>query len=66
MEIKKRKFQGTLWEYEKPKVNVTQRSLWNYIYVTLTHENVAKTSLLILLVDRLMKANSFSSFALVL
>ena len=64
--FKKKKFQETLWEYENPKVNVTQRSPWNSIYVSfLTWERV-RTSLLMLLVDRLMKADSFSSFSLVL
>ena len=29
----KEKFQGTLWEYENTRVNVTQRSAWNSIYV---------------------------------
>ena len=53
------KFQGPLWEYENPKVNVTQRSPWNSIYVKFSHENMAKTSLLILLVDRLIKADYY-------
>ena len=56
------KFQGSLWENKKPKatseyenqrVNVTQRSPWNFIYVTFSFERGAKTSLLILYVDRL-------------
>ena len=64
--LREEKFQGTLWEYENSKVNVTQRSPWNSIYVTLSYGRVAKTSLLMLLVDRLMKADLFSSFALVL
>ena len=50
----------------KAKVNVTQRSPWNSIYVKLSHEEGAKTSLLMLLVDLLMKEDSFSSFSLVL
>ena len=33
-----KKFQGTLWEYEKTRVNVTQRSPWNSIYVNSLHE----------------------------
>ena len=49
------KFQGTLWEDENPKVNVTQRSPWNSIYVTFSFERGARTSLLMLLVDRLMR-----------
>ena len=36
--FKEKKFQGTLWEYEKPNVNVTQRSPWNSIYVNFSHE----------------------------
>ena len=44
------KFQGSLWEYEKPKVNVTQMSPWNSIYVTLSYERGVETSLLMLLV----------------
>ena len=52
----KKKLQGKLWEYEKPRVNVTQRSPWNSIYLNLSHQKVARTSLLMLNVDRLMKA----------
>jgi hypothetical protein len=59
------KFQGSLWEYEKPKVNVTQRSPWNSIYVTFIFMRRVGTSLLILFVDRLM-SRLFSSFSLVL
>ena len=33
-----KKFQGTLWEYANPRVNVTQRSPWNSIYVNLLHD----------------------------
>ena len=60
------KFQGSLWEnekpkatfeYENPRVNVTQRSPWNSIYVTFSFERGAKTSLLILFVDRLMRVD---------
>ena len=51
------KFQGALWEDEKPKVNVTQRSSWNSIYVTFSFERRVETSLLMLLVDRLMRAD---------
>ena len=62
----KKKFQGTLWEYENPKVNVTQRSPWNSIYVNSLHEKGVETSLLMLNVNQLMKKDLFSSFALVL
>ena len=60
------KFQGSLWEnerpkgtleYEKPRVNVTQRSPWNSIYVTFSFEREAGTYLLILSVDQLMREN---------
>ena len=58
------KFQGTLWEnerpkatleYEKPRVNVTQRSPWNSIYVTFSFMRRVGTSLLILSIDLLMR-----------
>ena len=55
--LREEKFQGTLWEYENPKVNVMQRSPWNSIYVTFSYERGVGTSLLMLLVDQLMKAN---------
>jgi hypothetical protein len=55
-----KKFHGTLWEYEKPRVNVTQRSPWNSIYVNSLHEKVVGTSLLMLNVDLLMKGDLFS------
>ena len=62
------KFQGTLWEYEKPKVNVTQRSPWNSIYLTFSFERGVETSLLVLLVDQLMRVDysphSLQSFEL--
>ena len=60
------KFQGSLWEnenpkvtldFEKPRVNVTQRSPWNSIYVTFSFMRKAETSLLILSVDRLMRVD---------
>ena len=59
-------FQGSLWEnekpkvtleYEKPRVNVTQRSPWNSIYVTFSFMRKAETSLLILFVDQLMRVD---------
>ena len=55
--LREEKFIGTLWEYKNPKVNVTKRSPWNSIYVTLSYERRVGTSLLMLLVDRLMKAD---------
>ena len=51
------KFQGTLWEYENKKVNLTQRSPWRSIYVTLSFERGSETSLLMLLVDQLMRVD---------
>ena len=66
------KFQGSLWEnekpkatleYEKPRVNVTQRSPWNSIYVTFSFMRRAKTSLLILYVDWLMRLH-YSPYSL--
>ena len=60
------KFQGSLWEYEKPKVtleykkprtNVTQRSPWNSIYVTFSFKRRTKISLLILYVDYLIRVD---------
>ena len=50
-------FQGSLWEYEKTKVNVIKRSPWNSIYVTFSFMRGGKTSLLILSVDRLMRVD---------
>ena len=64
--LKEKKFQGTLWEYENPSVNVTQRSPWNSICVKFLHEKRAKTFLLMLNVDRLMKEDLLFSFSLVL
>ena len=43
---KEKKFQGTLWVCENPKVNVTQRSPWESIYVNSSHEKNIPTSLL--------------------
>ena len=51
------KLQGSLWEYERTKVNVTQRSPWKYIYVTFSFMRRAETSLLILYVDQLMRVD---------
>ena len=55
--LREEKFQGTLWEYENPKVNATQRSPWKFIYVALSFERRDETSLLLLLVDRLMRVD---------
>jgi hypothetical protein len=54
--LREDKFQGTLWEYKNPKVNVRQRSPWNSISITLSYERGTKTSLFMLIVDWLMKA----------
>ena len=60
------KFQGSLWEnekpkvtleYEKPRVDVTQRSPWNSIYVTFSFMKRVKTCILILFVDRLIRVD---------
>ena len=60
------KFQESLWEnerpkttleYENPRVNVTQTSPWNSIYATFSFERGAKTSLLILSVDQVMRVD---------
>ena len=45
---KKNKFQGILWVCENPKVNVTQRSPWESIYLNSSHEKWIPTSLLML------------------
>ena len=50
--LREEKFQGKLWEYEKPKVNVTQRKPWRSIYVTFSFERRARTCILILSIDR--------------
>jgi hypothetical protein len=55
--LREEKFHGSLWEYENPKVNVTQRSPWNSIYVTFSFERRSGTSLLVLSVDRLMRVD---------
>ena len=55
--IKEEKFLGTLWECEKPKVNVTQRSPWNSIYVTFSFMRMVRISLLILSVDRWIRVD---------
>ena len=51
------KSQKTLWECENPKVNVTQRSPWNSIYVTFSFERKVETSPLILSVNWLMRVD---------
>ena len=69
---REQKFQESLWEnerpkatleYENPRVNVTQRSPWNSIYVTFSFMRKAGTSLLILYVDQLMRVD-YSSHSL--
>ena len=55
--FKEKKIKGTLWEYENPKVNVTQRSHWNSIYVTFLFVRRVRTYLLILSVDRRMRVD---------
>ena len=45
------------WNVKIQGSNVTQRSSWNYIYVNFSFERGAKTSLLILSVDQLMRAD---------
>ena len=60
------KFQESLWEnerskttleYEKPRVKCNPRSSWISIYVTFSFERRVETSLLILSVDRFMRAD---------
>ena len=60
------KLQGSRWENEKPKstleyentrVNVTQRSPWNSIYVTFSFMRKTRSSLLILSVEWLMRVD---------
>ena len=60
------KFQESLWEnerskatleYENPRANVTQRSPLNSIYVTFSFMRKVGTSLLILIVAQLMRAD---------
>ena len=60
------KFQGSLCEnekskvtleYENPRVNVTQRSPWNSIYVSFSFMRRVKTSLLILSIDWLVRVD---------
>ena len=45
---KEKKFQGTLWECENTKVNVSQRSPWEYIYVNSSHEKGIPNSLVMI------------------
>ena len=60
------KFQGSLWEnerpkttleYENPRFNATKMSPWKSIYVTFSFMRRAGTSLLILSIDRLMRVD---------
>ena len=39
--LREEKFQGAVWEYENPKVNLTQGSTSKSIYVTLSYERGA-------------------------
>ena len=45
------------WNVKIQGSNVTQRSSWNSISVSFSFERGAKTSLLILFVDQLMRAD---------
>ena len=45
------------WNVKSQGSNVTQRSSWNSIYVTFSFERGAKTSLLILSVAQLVRAD---------
>ena len=47
----------TPWNMKSQGSNVTQRSSWNSIYGSFSFERRAKTSLLILFVDRLMRVD---------
>ena len=51
------KGQNPPWNMKSQGSNVTQRSSWNSIYVTLSFERGAKTSLLILVAAQLMRAD---------
>ena len=53
----RRKVKSHLWNMKRQGSNVTQSSSWNSIYVTFSFERWAGTSLLILFVDWLMKAD---------
>ena len=53
----KMKGQKPLWNVKIQGSNVTQRSSCNSIYVTFSFERGAKTSLLILSIDQLMRAD---------
>ena len=44
-------------EYEKPRVNATQRSPWKTIYITFSFTRRVETSLLILSIERLMRVD---------
>ena len=51
------KGQGSPWNMKSQGSNVTQRSSWNSIYVTFSFMRKTKTSLLVLTVERLMRAD---------
>ena len=53
----KMKGQKPPWNIKIQGSNVTQRSSWNSIYVTFSFMRKVETSLLILYVDRLMRAD---------
>ena len=63
---KEKKFQGTLWVCENPKVNVTWRSPWESIYVNYSHEKEIPTSLLMLDAWLMNEARIFLFITLVL
>ena len=62
------KGQKTPWNMKSQGSNVTERSSWNSIYVTFSFERRVGTSLLILVVAQLMRADysphSFESIEL--
>ena len=45
------------WNMKSQEINVTERSFWNSIYVSFSFERRAETSLLILVVAQLMRAD---------
>ena len=53
----RRKVKSHLWNMKSQGSNVTQRSSWNSIYVTFSFERGVGTSLLMLLVDQLMRVD---------
>ena len=53
------KGQNPPWNMKSQGSDVTQRSSWNSIYVTFSFERGAETSLLILFVAQLMRADYY-------